>query len=213
MQRVYQVLKARWLEVGACGNIPVMEMDARLRANRLLRLRSGQRKRHEETAQTNRHSTMIRLLVTRAPLFAVLWWILAEGRSDAWQFGCVAVAAASWSSLRFWPPAPSPIRLAGMVGFLRFFLWNSIRGGIQVASMALRGRAALQPALIVLPLTLPNNSARVLLVNTLSLMPGTVGVDMDDAGVQLHVLDSRLPVAAEVQALEAVIARLFGVSP
>lgn len=159
-----------------------------------------------------RYVTMIRFLTIRASLFAGLWWILAEGYSDAWLFGCVAVVAATWASLRLWSPAPTPIRLAGVVGFLRFFVWNSIRGGFQVAGMALRGRAALQPALIVLPVTLQNDSARILLVNTLGLMPGSVGVEMDDAGVQLHVLDSRMPVATEAQALEAVIAKLFGAS-
>jgi multicomponent Na+:H+ antiporter subunit E len=44
-------------------------------------------------------------------------------------------------------------------------------------------------------------------------MPGTVGVDMNDAGVLLHVLDERLPIVAETRALEAVIARLFGILP
>jgi multicomponent Na+:H+ antiporter subunit E len=102
------------------------------------------------------------------------------------------------------------IRLAGVFGFLGFFLWNSIRGGIQVAGMALRGRAALQPALIELPVSLPSGGARILLINVLGLMPGTVGVDLNDAGLRLHVLDERLPVAAEARALELAIAALFG---
>ena len=55
-----------------------------------------------------------------------------------------------------------------------------------------------------------DGGARVLLLNTLGLMPGTVAVDMDDAGLRLHVLDERLPVVAETRALEAAITRLFG---
>lgn len=155
---------------------------------------------------------MTRSLLLRVLLFACLWWILAEGRLDGWLLGGVAVAAAAWASLRLWPPATMPIRLAGLPGFLCFFLWNSIRGGIQVAGMALRGRAALQPALIELPVTLPPGGARVLLIYALGLMPGTVGVDMDEAHLRLHVLDERLPVIAEARALEALIARLFGMS-
>lgn len=156
---------------------------------------------------------MIRVWLLQAPLFAGLWWVLAEGRTDGWPLGAVAVAAATWASLRLWPAATVPIRLAGLLGFLRFFLWNSIRGGIQVAGMALRGRAALQPGLLELAVTLPPGGARVLLVNALGLMPGTVGVDIDDAGLRLHVLDERLPTVAEVRALEAAIARLFGSTP
>ena len=52
----------------------------------------------------------------------------------------------------------------------------------------------------------------MLLVNTLSLMPGTLGVDISDTTLRLHVLDDRLPVLADARALEAAIARLFGAS-
>ena len=79
-----------------------------------------------------------------------------------------------------------------------------------MASMALRGRAALRPDWVDLPIALPPGGARVLLVNTLGLMPGTVGVDMSDTTLRLHVLDVRLPIVAEARALEAAIARLFG---
>lgn len=153
---------------------------------------------------------MIRALILRGLSFVALWWILAEGRLDGFLLGGIAVAAAAWASLRLWPSATLPFRFVGLLGFLRFFLWNSIRGGIQVAGMALRGRAALQPGWVDLPITLPPGGARVLLLNTLGLMPGTVAVDMDDAGLRLHVLDERLPVVAETRALEAAITRLFG---
>lgn len=152
---------------------------------------------------------MIPAFVLRGLSFAVLWWILAEGRLDGWLLGSVAVVAATWASLRLLPPATIPFRMIGFLGFLRFFLWNSVRGGIQVAVMALRGRAALQPGWVDLPIALPPGGARILLVNALGLMPGTVGVDMSDTSLRLHVLDERLPVVAEARALERVIARLF----
>jgi multicomponent Na+:H+ antiporter subunit E len=154
---------------------------------------------------------MIRAFVFRGLAFVGLWWILAEGRLDGWLLGGPAVVAATWASIKLSPPAPMPIRLAGVFGFLGFFFWNSILGGIQVAGMALRGRADLQPAMIELPvMSLPSASARVLLINALGLMPGTLGVDMDDSSLRLHVLDERLPVIADARALELVIARLFG---
>ena len=102
------------------------------------------------------------------------------------------------------------MRLAGLVGFLRFFLWNSLRGGMQVAGMALRGRAALRPGIIELRVTLPPGGARILLVNALGLMPGTLGVDLDDTILRIHVLDDAQPVVAETRALEASIAGVFG---
>jgi multicomponent Na+:H+ antiporter subunit E len=153
---------------------------------------------------------MIRSILLRGLAFVALWWTLAEGRPDGWLLGGVAVAAATWTSMKLQPPGKQPIRLAGLIGFLRFFLWNSLRGGMQVAGMALRGRAALRPEIIELRVTLPPGGARILLVNALGLMPGTLGVDLDDTSLRLHVLDERLPVVAETRALEAAIAGLFG---
>ena len=156
---------------------------------------------------------VIRSLFLRGLLFVALWWILAEGRNDGWLLGGIAIVAATWTSLKLLPPARQSMRLAGLMAFLRFFVWHSLRGGIQVAGMALRGRAALQPAIIELQVSLPSGSARILLVNALGLMPGTLGVDLDGANLRLHVLDDCQPIVAETRALEALITDLFeGVS-
>lgn len=149
--------------------------------------------------------------LTRALLFAVLWWLLAEGRVDGWPMGGLAVVAATWASLVLTPPAAQGLRLAALPGFLAYFLFNSVRGGWQVAGMARRGRQALRPALLELPLNLPAGAPRILLTYALSLMPGTVGVELVDDRLRLHVLHQDLPVVREAQALERRIAALFGV--
>lgn len=153
---------------------------------------------------------MIRSIFLRALAFVALWWILAEGRLDGWLLGGVAVVAATWTSITLQPAGTLRIRLAGLLGFLRFFLWNSLRGGTQVAAMALRGRTALRPGIVELRVTLPPGGARILLVNVLGLMPGTLSVDLDDANLRMHVLDDSQPVVAEARSLEATIAALFG---
>lgn len=146
----------------------------------------------------------------RVSLFAFLWWVLAEGRWEAWGLGAVAVAAATWASLHLQPPSRRHFSLIGFLGFAGFFLWNSLRGGAQVAWMALRLRPDLRPALLELELALPAGAPRVLMLSTLGLMPGTLGVSLDNDRLKLHVLDERLPVAAQARVLEAHIARLFG---
>ncbi|QQO57175.1 MAG: Na+/H+ antiporter subunit E [Thiohalocapsa sp. PB-PSB1] len=146
----------------------------------------------------------------RAAAFALLWWVLAEGRQDGWALGAVAVVCATWASLVLSPPARRRVQPGGLLVFLGVFLWGSIRAGAQVAWMALRGRAALRPGLLELQLRLSPGAPRILLVNALTLMPGTLGVDLSRRTLRLHVLDKRLPVLAEAQALEAVIARMFG---
>lgn len=147
-------------------------------------------------------------ILRRAFVFALVWLMLTEGRADGLVLGAIAVAAAAWASL--WLLPSTGLRLAGLPGFLAFFVWNSLRGGVQVATMAWRGRTALRPTLLELTLALPPGPARVLMAGTLGLMPGTLAVALDGERLRLHVLDARLPVAAEARALEACIARLFG---
>jgi len=154
---------------------------------------------------------MIRAIIQRSLLFALLWWVLAEGRPDSWGLGVLAVCAALWASLRLLPAGSRRISLAGLLGYLAFFVWNSVRGGAQVAWMALRGRQVLQPAILEWKLALPPGAPSVLLLNTLGLMPGTLGVELTDDRLRVHVIDERLPILAEVAVLEAHIARMFGV--
>lgn len=146
----------------------------------------------------------------RGVAFALAWWVLAEGRTDGWGVGAVSVAAALAASLYLAPPGKGRLSLAGLLGFAGFFLVQSVKGGAQVAARAFRPRMDLAPALVVVPVTLPEGLARVLLVNTLNLLPGTVSVLVEGDVLRLHVLDARLPVAEEVRQTEACIARMLG---
>ncbi len=153
----------------------------------------------------------------RALLFVLLWWVLTEGRADGWGVGLIFIALAVAASLRLAPPRRGAegtalrISPAGLLAYAGFFLAQSVRGGFQVAAMALRPRLALAPALFEIPLRLPPGPALTLLTGTLSLLPGTLSVRLDGATLCLHALDGRLPIEHEVRAAEAHIARLFGI--
>lgn len=151
----------------------------------------------------------LRGFLPRGALFAALWWVLAEGRADAWGIGAVSVLLATAASLALAPPGPGRISTIGLLGFAAFFLAQSALGGMQVAARAFRPRMDLAPALVEVPVTLPDGVARILLVNTLNLLPGTVSVGLRGDRLCMHVLDDRLPVAAEVRQVEARIARML----
>jgi multicomponent Na+:H+ antiporter subunit E len=142
-------------------------------------------------------------ILLRGASFTALWWVLAEGRADGWALGAIAVVLATWTSWVVLPPGPGSISPLGLFRFMTFFVWNSLRGGVQVAAIALR------PALLELPITLPPGGPRILLSNALGLMPGTLGVELAGETLHLHVIDERLPVVAEARALEAAIANLY----
>lgn len=152
---------------------------------------------------------MIRAILFRSLLFALLWWVVSEGRSDSWGLGAVALLAALWTSLQLLPPSSHRISVPDVVRFLGFFLTNSVRGGAQVSWMALRGRAALRPAILEFELELPPGAPRFLLLYSLGLMPGTLGVELAGERLRFHVVDERVMILANVRELQRLIAGIF----
>ena len=153
---------------------------------------------------------LLRAALGRAALFALLWLALADARADSVVVGSASVVAATIASLWLSPPAATRVSPAGVLRFLAFFLVHSVHAGVQVAALALRPRPALRPGLKDVALRLPEGYARVLLANTLSLLPGTLAVGLDGARLRLHVLDVRAPTEAEVRRTETRIADMLG---
>ena len=151
-------------------------------------------------------------LVRRTIGFSLVWWGAAEGSLAAWPLAVLAVTAAVAVSLRLLPPGRFAVPpVASLLRFILFFISQSFRGGVQVSRLALQRHPQLHPAILALPVSLPPGLPRMLLTGTLGLMPGTLGVRLEDTFLYLHVLDRRMPIAEETEHLAAHIARLFGV--
>ncbi len=147
------------------------------------------------------------------PLLLGLWWVMSDGAPDGWSFGVVAVAL-SLSALHVATPqdardAQDSLRWAALPAFAWFFLGRSLLAGIDVARRTLSPAMPLSPSIMRFPTALPPGRARVFLVATLSLLPGTLGVDLDENHVTLHVLDARTDVQGDVRVAERYIAPLF----
>lgn len=152
----------------------------------------------------------VRAVLWRGALFALLWWALTDGRPGSWSVGGVAILAATRLSLHLLPPVPTHVSRAGLVRFLAFFVHQSLRSGVQVAWFALRPRLALRPAVVEISLRLPQGISRVLLANTMSLLPGTLSVELEGRRLCLHVLDETAPIESEVRAAETRLAQMLG---
>lgn len=154
-----------------------------------------------------------RAILRRGLLFAMFWWVMVEGRADSLGVGMVMLTMAVAASLYYWPPDQNRISITGLLAFIGFFLVQSALGGVQIAAIALRPRLAIAPAILELPLSLPPGLARVVLINTLNLLPGTFGLRIDRDTLYLHVLDERWPVAEKVREAEARVARMLEIAP
>jgi multicomponent Na+:H+ antiporter subunit E len=154
----------------------------------------------------------VRAVLWRSALFAMLWWALTDGRSDSWGVGSVSILLAVWLSLRLLPPVMTFVSRVGLLRFLAYFIVQSLRGGLQVAGLALRPRMGLRPGFHEVDLRLPEGIGRILLANTLSLLPGTLSVELQGNRLCLHVLDDQAPTETDVRIAETRLAHLLGLS-
>jgi multicomponent Na+:H+ antiporter subunit E len=151
-------------------------------------------------------------LLTRILLFSALWWVLTEAYPGSWGFGLPVAILAALVSLSFRRPAGWGFTMTGLLRFLPFFLWQSLRGGIDVAGRAFHPRLPLNPGLLEFALRLPPGVSQVFFADTLSLLPGTCSVELGPTGLlHIHALDTSLPVERELRRVEARVASLFGV--
>jgi multicomponent Na+:H+ antiporter subunit E len=137
-------------------------------------------------------------MFTRALGFAALWAILGEGKG--WGIGVPVIFFATLAS----PLVPPSTRwsFAGLARFVPYFIWNSLRGGIDVAARALNPALPVDPALLRYEMRLETRTARVLMANTVTLLPGTLSADLQGNVLQVHVLNASAAVTDMLDALE-----------
>ncbi|MEZ5536268.1 MAG: Na+/H+ antiporter subunit E [Thiolinea sp.] len=141
-----------------------------------------------------------------------LWLLLASGDFASLLLGIPFIALAWWSyrlQKRVSPQSLS-FSLPGAVRFLVFFLWESMRGGLDVASRVWRPHIPLAPDFIEYRLIFPEGPVRALFLYTISLLPGTLSVIVDENDrLQVHTLDASGDLQHELARLETRICDLF----
>jgi multicomponent Na+:H+ antiporter subunit E len=134
----------------------------------------------------------------RASGFAVLWAILSGG--EGWSIGVPAIFIATAASPLLTPA--SRWSLPGLARFIPYFFWNSLRGGIDVAARALNPGLPIDPAVLRYEMRLDSTVARVLMADTVTLLPGTLSADLQGNVLLVHVLNRSGPVMDMLGTLE-----------
>lgn len=152
----------------------------------------------------------VRVLTIRLVFFSLLWWVLTEGGLPWSLLSLAGVGIAVIVSLRLLPPGVWSWKVGPLLGFLPFFLWQSLLGGLDVAYRALHPRITVQPEVIRHHFQLRQEHSRVFFLWVVSLLPGTAGVDLHGDVASVHVLDMNLTGPGKLDELEQRIAKLFG---
>jgi len=148
--------------------------------------------------------------VLRALLFSLIWWILTEGVMNSWMIGVPFIFFATLSSMVLLPP--HSWSLIGIVRFIPFFLWHSLCAGVDVARRALHPRLPISPGMYDYRWRLPPGMPRVVMANTVSLLPGTLSTKLEEDTLQVHVLDQEGAFASDLIMIETRVANEFGLS-
>jgi len=157
-----------------------------------------------DRAGQRRRISVIRLIV-RTLGFAALWAILSEG--EGWGVGVPVILTATAVSFLLMPA--SRWSLAGLARFLPYFVWNSLRGGVDVAARALNPRLPIDPAVFRYEMRLDSTEARVLMADTVTLLPGTLSADLQGNVLLVHVLNASGPFMDTLVTLEQRVGDLF----
>ncbi len=150
--------------------------------------------------------------LTLASLTA-LWWLLSDGDPGSWVIGLPAVAAAGWSAWRLGLGSTGAISVPGLLRFMPIFLWESVRGGIDVALRTLAPRMRILPGLAAYRTELRRQDARVFFANCVCLLPGTLAADLHGDRLDIHLLNAGLDASEDLRRLERAVARVYPETP
>lgn len=141
-----------------------------------------------------------------ALLLSLFWLVLTGGAG--WGFGLAFIGLGALTGATLTPARYYRWNPWRLLVFLGFFLHQSWLGGWDVARRALSPALPLDPCRIVWTLRLPPGQPRTLMVSVVSLLPGTLSVDLHGDTLRVHSLagDPKPGLAA----LEDAVARLFG---
>lgn len=151
------------------------------------------------------------MFVRAASLFG-LWLLLTGAQPPDLVIGLFAAAAGTWVSLRLIPPGELRVRPLALAALLLYLLREAVRAGFDVAWRALDPRLPVQPGFVSHRLALPPGLSRDAFGILTSLMPGTVAAGREGQDeLIVHCLDIRQPVAKQLAADEARLARALAV--
>jgi multicomponent Na+:H+ antiporter subunit E len=135
--------------------------------------------------------------------------VLTGGRLESWILGVPVVLLAVWISGRDRRFRSGRFSIPGGLRFMGFFMKASLVSGFDVVRRALHPGLLLDPDLIAYRLSLTTEAARVFMADAVSLLPGTLSVNLAGDHLTVHVLDRNAPVQSELEALERRVAAML----
>ncbi|MFT4808634.1 MAG: multicomponent Na+:H+ antiporter subunit E [Neolewinella sp.] len=150
----------------------------------------------------------------RIALFSIFWILLTGWQPSSWGVGVVFIVMAS--SLSFFLTDKQQqtetwrINPTKSISFLFYFFVQSLRGGWDIAKLALIPQSKLSPGVITYHTDLVNESHIFTLMQVLSLLPGTVSAKYQGSEITIHVLNLNSFDRTEIDDCQLRVSELLG---
>lgn len=140
--------------------------------------------------------------------YSSLWLLLADLSYKSLFFGLIAVGFALMlhRHLNLYPPSVRPFPL---MGFLAYFLLQSLLSGLDVTKRVLSPKLNVNPGLVFYSFRSEDRRVRYLLTMLLNLTPGTLSIQFDQKGLLIHTLDLNSYREEDVRRMEGLLERIF----
>jgi len=122
-------------------------------------------------------------------LLLVCWlWLNNTLAAGHVLLGAVLGTGIPYVTRRFWPEPLAIHRPLRVLEYVALVIWDIVIANLQVAALILGPLSRLRPAFVRVPLDLQSDFAVTALASTVTLTPGTVSVEIEDAGAGRRVL-------------------------
>ena len=141
-------------------------------------------------------------------------WVLLSGYIQPLLLGlgaasCLAVA---WLKVRAdrrdGDPVPFALHVHRLPGYLLWLSWEIIKSNVDVSRRILSPRLPIAPAVRWLPANQRTELTRVIYADSITLTPGTLSIDLEDAAVEVHALNEESLDTLERGEMDARVCRL-----
>ena len=149
------------------------------------------------------------------PFILFLLWIIFNGRitGDVLISGVlvaffISVFCCRYLGYRMKIGRPVFKRCFMLFRYLPLLIWEMVKANFQVIGVVLSPKIKIRPCIIHFQPQIKSTLGRVLLANSITVVPGSVTCEMTDKGYSVHALTPQIARAQQYSAFEKLILKM-----
>ena len=154
-------------------------------------------------------------------LTLLAFWQALSGRIDPLfiTLGVLSATASTWLGMRTLESVLGPhddtprINLWHLVSFVLWLLTRIPPAGLTIARVVIDPRRAPRPGMVRFHTSLPGPAARTILATSITIVPGTITVNVEDDEFTVHAFTPEAVIDLATAEVQARIARIFRATP